>query len=136
MAESQEGIGGRKWSLAIGEDRHGFGCECDGDPLLRECEICGPPNPPVQIMQGVTRICSLYDLPKDPTTGKPGLGDEHVKHLLVTAPQLWDAANELIKELATLPTASLFLHGKDQTLKNMVAKAVGKTDWKDVKQRG
>lgn len=62
-----------------------------------------------------------------------------VRMLLVTAPQLWDAANELLKLLtavgAPLGEASFQRDQAISILANMVAKSVGKTNYEDVLQR-
>lgn len=50
---------------------------------------------------------------------------KEVFNLFVTSPQLWDAANEFLKD----GSAENILR-----LQNMVAKSVGKTDWRTVAQ--
>lgn len=56
------------------------------------------------------------------------------KMLLATAPELWDAANEVIKALESGVEVSQPQADALHRLRNVVAKAVGKTDWKDVAQ--
>lgn len=73
-----------------------------------------------RLQQGVTQLARLSP------------AGEKAQLLLVTAPQLWDAANELVKLVAAGREAM----GTDELVRlaNMVAKAVGKTEWKDVLQ--
>ena len=99
MAESTEGIGAWKWSFE----------SVNGEIFLN---------------QGKYRLARLERLPADMDA------DEFkIRHLLVSAPQLWDAANELAKAWErSAPTPELV------TLRNAVAKAVGKTAWSDVAQ--
>lgn len=127
MDATAEGIGGRKWSFEVGIDRHGFGCEQDGDPLTEECKTCGKPDPPIKLMQGAVELAPLLPAGKQ------------VKFLLVTAPQLWEAANEVVAaERAFLAKDTNVNADRCATavtaLADMVAKAVGKQDWKDVLQ--
>jgi hypothetical protein len=108
MVESPEGIGSRKWSI---------GRDSDGYPAL---------------MQGAHVIARLTE--PDPTrpTGASGM---ELLHLLVTAPQLWDAANQLFVKLAAIkPGCAADLQADYQYLQNMVAKAVNKDDWAKVLQ--
>lgn len=80
----------------------------------------------IALMEGKTEV-ALMTSP---------LGDQ-TKLLLVTAPQLWAAANELIK-VADSINLQEHVGGKTNAalkqLADMVAKAVGKTDWKEVLQ--
>ena len=57
---------------------------------------------------------------------------ERVLHLLVTAPQLWDAANEVMKAAGTADMSRI--GPAAISLGNMVAKSVNKQDWKEVAQ--
>ena len=57
---------------------------------------------------------------------------EQVLHLLVTAPQLWDAANEVMKAAGTADMSRI--GPAAISLGNMVAKSVNKQDWKEVAQ--
>lgn len=80
----------------------------------------------VWLMQGAHRIARLEKM------------GEAVLLLLVTAPQLWDAANDVMKQTdgagpSALEDSGLTVGARDY-LGNMVAKAVGKQDWKDVAQ--
>lgn len=69
----------------------------------------------LDLMEGTKRLATLTD------EGKK------VLHLLVTAPQLWEAANEVIKsEYESIDGVN--------RLMNAVAKSVGKDDWKKVLQ--
>jgi hypothetical protein len=56
---------------------------------------------------------------------------KEVLHLAVTAPQLWDAANELLKAVKAGTPDLAPLH---ERLANMVAKSVNKTSWDHVAQ--
>lgn len=100
MAESAEGIGGRKWSVG----RAGTSGR-------------------MTINEGATVLAELTPQ------------GEAVFNLLVTAPQLWDAANDLIKTMGTEggPRAT-FAPEQRQKLANMVAKAVNKDEWAHVAQ--
>jgi hypothetical protein len=106
MVETAEGIGSRKWSFVR-----------EGESASDECLV---------LMEGKTR---LAELTKD---------GEAVFALLVTAPQLWAAANALILALHAAPKPLLDASPAQQSAANllayMVAKAVGKTDWKNVAQ--
>ncbi len=110
MVGTPEGIGSRKWSL---------GRDADGYPAL---------------MQGKFVVARLTEVP--PAGETDTASGMSVKNLLVTAPQLWDAANELVKfimnNVAQSPGATP--NPLAVTLANMVAKSVGKTDWNDVSQ--
>jgi hypothetical protein len=125
---STEGIGSRKWSLLRGEDHHGYGCERDGDLLAEECAVCGKPDPPVALMQGKDKLADLTE------------EGRKVQVLLVTAPQLWEAANEFLRQLASDEGAdakNAMSEAQVATvsrLGNMVAKAVGKDAWGKVLQ--
>jgi hypothetical protein len=77
----------------------------------------------LRVMHGTTEIATLT------------LDGEDVKHLLVTAPQLWDAANEMIKHAMVVSAAEKAqLNEHVKHLADMVAKAVGKNSYADVKQ--
>ena len=60
--------------------------------------------------------------------------DRGVLHLLVTAPELWDAANDLLRTWHDDKSADVEFANALDRLSNMVAKAVGKTSWSDVAQ--
>lgn len=118
MAESAEGIGGRKWSFQTGTPpaSHSLGSVA------------------LYLSQGKYKLAMM--MPQETEADATMLDIEKVENLLVTAPQLWDAANEYLKALRSdgqfaesNATASLIV------LEAMVAKSVGKTDWNDVKQR-
>lgn len=68
---------------------------------------------------------------KDPLAALSPDG-EKVMLLLVTCPQLWDAANDVLRTLYTAQAGALGPASK--RLANMVAKAVGKDKWEDVQQ--
>lgn len=104
MVETPEGIGSQKFSLSK-------------DIVIATAEGLNV-RFEVALMQGKTVIAALSP------------EGETVKSLLVTAPQLWDAANDLIRELVRNGRTDL----ASSPLANMVAKSVGKTDWKDVAQ--
>lgn len=104
MVESAEGIGSRKWSL----DR-------EGRELARD-----DPSHSVRLMEGTKWLASLTH------------EGEAVLHLLVTAPQLWGAANDLVKLIASGREA--MGSAEATALANTVAKAVGKDDWRQVLQ--
>jgi hypothetical protein len=122
MVESAEGIGSRKWSLLVPQEPLGTGRV-------------------LHLMQGGQTVADLTPI---------GL---QVKELLATAPELWDAANDLVRQrekvVATREEDSdrmtleyierraeqaKRMQAAFERLANMVAKAVGKTDWKDVLQ--
>lgn len=84
----------------------------------------------LMLMQGKTEVASII-LPE-------------AMSLLVTAPQLWDAANELVKAYrqaearrgagkSTTEDVDV-VHAAQMRLANMVAKGVGKDDWTKVLQ--
>lgn len=77
-------------------------------------------NKKVSLMQGSTELAALTP------------AGEAVFRLLVTSPQLWDAANAFILKAAGEAFVETF--PEFQTLKAMVAKAVGKDSWKEVSQ--
>lgn len=110
MAETAEGIGGRKWSLL--RDAEGYIC----------------------LQQGRHELARLTE--RDDATPNADPFGSDVKELLVTAPQLWDAANNYIKTLHApeTPDAETLAGIALMRLQAMVAKAVGKMDWDDVKQ--
>lgn len=101
MSEIAEGIGGRKWSL--------------GRELV---------SGQLAVMQGKSHMATLTDSATEPC-GK------HVAHLIVTAPQLWAAANAICLQWNE---NRLFHTPEMLALCNMVAKAVGKSDFRNVKQ--
>ena len=77
------------------------------------------------LMQGTTALATLTP------------DGEKVMHLLVTAPQLWDAANALLKALTDNPGGMSVTESQAEAfirLKNMVAKSVNKDRWEDVAQ--
>ena len=102
MAESTEGVGFWKWSFE-------------------------PVNGELFLNQGKYRLARLEPLPVE-----TGLDQSKVRGVLVTAPQLWDAANELVKEWQR--QRSIVCTTEMDRLMNAVAKAVGKTTWSDVAQ--
>lgn len=82
----------------------------------------------LELRQGASCLATL-----NPSVAEP------VKHLLVTAPQLWAAANEVCHlEYVVVdegkPENFTEMAEAMERLRNMVAKAVGKQDWKDVLQ--
>ena len=120
MVESTEGLGNRKWSLL----------EEIGDGGLERF-----------VMQGkfvIARIDYLGELPAESAVPRFDRASvRKIQALLVTAPQLWDAANELIKaaeEIARKTGSPLLVGHNYERLCNMVAKAVDKIAWKDVLQ--
>lgn len=58
-------------------------------------------------------------------------GEAHM-FLFITAPQLWDAANDILKALQSNSDAPAL--AARARLQNLVAKAAGKDRWEDVKQ--
>lgn len=90
--------------------------------LLRHTKIGGLTF--VTLQEGITELASLTE------------DGERVKSLLVTAPQLWDTANNLLQAYAqSLPDPTEQARAWE-ALANMVAKAVGKTAWEQVIQNG
>lgn len=104
MDATVEGIGGLKWSVER--------------KLVTDAVL--PTTIHTYLMQGRTVVAEIEDA-------------RHLQ-LLVTAPQLWDAANEMVKAFrdAGRPGA---LEKAAADLGLMVAKAVGKDDWGRVLQK-
>lgn len=80
----------------------------------------------VVVHQGITPLAALTP------------AGEQVKHLIVTAPQLWEAANDLLKVLSNIippdGPPGLALIKATERVGNMVAKSVDKADWRKVVQ--
>lgn len=114
MSETPEGIGSRKWSLLPAHDAKGDGVGGGlvwinrGDDLV--------------LMEGKTMLARLTP------EGKK------VFALLATAPQLWETANEVVKVSRQDGKGVVHVQSAIYRLSEMVAKAVGKNDWKDVAQ--
>lgn len=108
MNDTPEGMSGRKFSFL----REPF----QGD----ETKIV-PNGGPIWLMQGAIPLASLTKT-----------GDE-IKFLLVTSPQLWSAANEVVYEAVKLVGYEK-LNPQLKALAQMVAKAVGKAEWRGVLQ--
>lgn len=112
MAGTDEGIGGRKWSFLRDE---AFSEQVDSDG--HTVDVVGA----LRLMEGRTPLAALTP------------DGERVKLLLVTAPQLWQAANAVMVAASNggptaVPPAAW------QLLGDMVAKAAGKDHWQDVAQ--
>lgn len=137
MSDTPEEIGGRKWSLLKFSDNPDAGHTAQDEFAFQGDEL--------YVMEGTKTLAALTH------------HGAVVKALLVTAPQLWEAANDYIKagdvyDRACMKTAAA--EGSGVTVKMledeagaqrkreiafgrlcaMVAKSVGKTDWKDVAQ--
>lgn len=72
------------------------------------------------LMQGATPLAALSP------------EGEKVMFLLVTAPQLWESANDVLRILHKAQAGALGPASK--RLGNMIAKSVGKDKWADVEQ--
>jgi hypothetical protein len=105
MTDTAEGIGSRKWSYQV-----------------RERDDAQMVSKTLVLSQGVIELAALT------------ADGERVKHLLVTAPQLWAAANAVIIEHRSGDTLMVGLDSKIFALAEMVAKAVGKQAWEQVEQ--
>lgn len=123
---SDEGIGGRKFSLLdLNEPDEGGDRSkrflMDGTAVVARLDCVGA-RLPGDVRQHPT-LDGDYRLAAD---------GAKLQALLVAAPQLWDAANELCKLIASGKEAM----GSEQAVRlaACVAKSVGKTVWKDVAQ--
>lgn len=131
MDNTAEGIGGRKWSFdRVSESGHltleraltKAGVSMPREDYEKLGEALGPQRV-VRLQQGAIELAALTE------------HGEKVKMLLATAPQLWEAANALVALARRAPEAGApEWRAAEQALANMVAKAVGKQDWKDVEQ--
>lgn len=118
MDATAEGIGARKWSYQTRDITH----EVMDKPPVVETQYV--------LSQGALELAVLT---------KHG---EQVKLLLATAPQLWTAANEAVLSAIAgwrklgYDEGTLYerLSPQEKMLAQVVAKAVGKQDWKDVLQ--